>query len=161
MPQQVVHDIIENAIGAVSASAAKQIATKWDASRLQGGRIKKMKAFMSYEGKTDGEGPIIVGLTHGLSVLEVAEALVADPQGEDDVPAIEESNRPVYPIWVIVPDGTESSRSPLNLYRTIKYPWKRIPEGVALNWFVFSRDALTTGITMDISSVTVLEWERD
>ncbi len=117
---------------------------------------------MMFDGKIDGEGLFIVGFSHGLTAAEIEEALVADPQGENDIPAMEEANRPVYPQWIIGKDGVESFRDRHRQLERIRYPWKIIPEGVNLQiWIWAPSDNLTTGMFVRTQHVWVTEWLRD
>ncbi len=162
MVQAVVHNTFDFSVGGLTAPAVSVATLRIDASRLQGCRIKKWKAQMSFDGKTDGEGIFIVGFSHGLTNTEILEALQADPQGENDIPAMEEANRPIYPMWVIAKDGVETFRDNHRAFEEVKYPWKTIPEGVDLQlWCFASSDDLTTGMFIRTAHVWVTEWLRD
>ncbi len=135
-----------------------------DGSRLQGARIKKLKGLFRIKGLTEGEGPLTIGFCHALSAAEVAEALVADPQSMNDVPAAEQGNRHVFPIGNLQEPPTDQQvvQQP-QMWQTYRFPWKNIQEGTGLFIFAFNRDnsALTTGATIDFEGVCVYDWLED
>ena len=160
--QQVQHIVAEIALSTLASLTAIAVILTPDSSRDQGVRIKQLKLACTYKGKTAGEGPLMVGLCDSnLSVAEIAEALVADPQHVGDVPATEQGNRRVFPIWNIGPalvagDSVEG-------FEDVHYPWKTMEEGIGLKLFVFNADgsALTTGTIVTVTGSTVQEWLRD
>ncbi len=160
--QQVQYINTELQVGALLNLAAISAATTLDGAREQGVRIKQMKLGMSYKNKTAGEGPIIVGIcSTTLSATEMAEALVADPQGIEDPPATEQGNRRMYPIWVI-PAGP-SDDDTTHVLEEVRYPWKEMDEGSGIKIFAFNIDGntLTTGTEITVFGPVVQEWLRD
>ncbi len=157
---QLLHEEVLLTVGALSAGAAKTQQTKIDSAREQGFSIKKAKYNMVYSGKTDGEGPVLFGYSIGLTAVEIAEALDADPQSSQDAPAVDEANRRVYPLEWIPIDSTESSRAIDMRLKRYSIPWT-IDEGITLSWFVRANGALTTGMLVKIASVYYGEWQRD
>ncbi len=166
---QLVHDErLTITLGALATKAAILVNTPIDALREQGCRLKKVKAWMEYNGHTNTEGPIIVGLAAGLSNAEIAEALSADPQHWKDISASEEANRRVYPVWVISSNGQLSGSSTAVQFepgrlRNIGVPSWLIIEGEALSWFAFNSftSDLSTGTIVDIVTTYVTTWESD
>ncbi len=137
---------------------------KFDNTREQGFRIKKMRVNMQYVGKTDGEGPLIIGFCDAdLTAGEVSEYFASDPQSEFGTPAMETVKRHVYPVWVIQKDGTETVAASGKIhYTSIRYPWKEIPEGAALQVFAHApNDTMTTGMSVFLLGVIVQEWLDD
>ena len=162
MTQQRVYIQNNLGLGTLGSDLVLKSALRVDASRENGVRITKLKAAVSYNGKTATEGPLLVGLcSTDLSTTEIAEALAADPQKPDDVPASEQVMRQVFPIWLI-PAGPASEPDTKELVE-ISYPWKEVAEGDGLAWFVQNRDgnALTTGCTIEIHGVCIGEWLND
>ncbi len=160
--QQVQHIVSEVALGTLANLTAIAIALTPDASREQGARIKQLKLAISYKGKTAGEGPLIVGLCDSnLSVAEIAEAILADPQHVADVPATEQGNRRVFPIWIIPAGLTADDR--IQKTEEVHYPWKDMEESQGLKFWVFNADgnALTTGTEVTVDGSIVGEWLHD
>ncbi len=163
--QQVVY-LLNNSItlGTLAAQTTINAATQIDNARLQGMRIKKMKGAFRLINLTQNDGPILYGFTTGLSTAEVTEALLADPQSVDDVPAVERGNRKVFPIGILS-NGAETTpvlEQPL-MWRRIRFPWPEIPESQDLAFFAFNLDtsALTTGATLRFDGVVVGDWLDD
>lgn len=164
--QQVIYGNTFKSLGTLGAEAALSDDTKIDAARAQGCRIKQLKAVMHYYGKTDANGPVIVGFATGLtSDAEIAEAFKADPVGSNDVPATEHSNRKIFPIWVIPITGPAESGVDNDslMLKEVHFPWKEIPEGVALKMFVFNEGAgaMDTGMSVGVFYAAVTEWLLD
>ncbi len=161
---QVIHESLEFTPGALTGPQASIGNTKIDSSRGQGARITKFKAAISWSGKTADEGPILVGYSTGLTSTEVKETLIANPQRSDDIPAIEESNRKVFPVWMIPKQGTDktASNSNFNMRNVTGFPWREIPEGQTLNvWAFVLSDVIATGFQIQFQHVWVTEWMRD
>ncbi len=163
MPQgrmQVLHEELLLTVGTLAAGAAVLQQSKIDSAREQGFKIRKSKYSMTYNAKTDGEGPILFGYAVGLNAAEVAEAIAADPQHVKDIPAVDEANRRVYPLEWLPVDGTESFRDFHKFLRRFSIPWS-IDEGVTLSWFVHAFAALTSGMLVHIMATYYGEWMRD
>ncbi len=122
--------------------------------------MKKLKAAFLLTGVTGDEGPIMFGFATELTAVEIAEALLADPQFMDDVPASERGNRKIMLVGMF---GVSTQIEMNQMLRTIRYPWKLVPEGQTLKWWVanFSGATLTTGAVAHMNGVAVTEWERD
>lgn len=161
MVQQVIHDDIEIAVGALAANAVVVQAGKIDSSLKNGVRIKKMKYVATYVGHTAGEGPMMLGLAVDHDATEIKECLEADPQGPLDSPGTEQGNRRVYPLEWWPEQGTGSTAERNHPFKHVRMPWKEIPEGSGINWFVWTDALLTTGMVVNIKVVYVLEWLRD
>ncbi len=146
----------------ISASDVQLQATIIDGSREQGIRISKLKTCLSYEALETLIGPVVVGLSVGLSAAEVEEALEADPQGMQDTPAMEQTDRKVFPIYMI-PARTEVNNRNIQKFETIEdWPFREIDEGNSLDMWAFNIDgsALTAGI-ITLGMVLTGEWLRD
>ncbi len=160
---QVLHGNASITLGTLAALTGITTGLEIDGSREQGVRIRQLKAAISFSGKTTGEGGILVGFSTDLSATELTEALVADPQGISDIPATEQGNRKVFPVWLI---GSSQVAGVLPLeqeLREINYPWKQIDEGSGIQLFAFNlgSGALTTGGGMSVTYVAVQEWLDD
>ncbi len=153
-------------LGALTSLTASTNALLIDGARDQGVKLLKLKAAISLRNKTAGEGPITVGIAIGVSAAEIAEAIVADPQGISDDPALQRSQRRVFPIWYFgkeVANTADLSEGPVKKLEDVDIPWKMIEEGLNMFWYAFNHDSsdLTTGTSIDIVSVAVQEWLRD
>ncbi len=162
MTAMKVYDDVSMSLGTLASGAVIKGATKIDAAREQGTILKKIMAQCSVNGKTAGEGPLIVGLCNvDLSTVEIAEALAADPQKGLDTPASEQVEREIMIVWMVGRGITSDAE--ITPFREVKYPWKEVIEGNGLAWFVMNAGA--SGLT-DSSFVSVFsfihgEWMRD
>ncbi len=73
-------------LSTLAAATAITAVTKVDAGRSLGFRVAKLNIAATVEGKTAGEGGIMWGLAANMTAVEIAEALVADPQASSDNP---------------------------------------------------------------------------
>ncbi len=163
MAKQIVQYLSNTVTLSTLASAAAIIVnTQIDSSREQGVRLKKMWMPMpSWFGKTAGEGPILYGLCWELTSIELAEALNSDPQGEDDTVEVEEAGRKVIVLGSIPAGGTADVNP--SLYERVSIPWKDVPEGSTLKFFVFNASfaALSTGTIVRFNATALAEWRDD
>ncbi len=163
--QQVQHGHSELVVSTLGTLAAITVSLSIDAARGNGVILKQLKAGITYSGKISAEGPIVIGLSTDLSAAEVAEAMVADPQSQRDIPATEQANRRVYPLFVIGVGQTSSGDSgdQMTPYRKIRFPWKDFSEGKGLQLFAWNADSsnLTGSMLVEINWVAVQEWLDD
>ncbi len=160
--QQVQYINSEVVLSTLATATAVTTATIIDPSREQGSLVKELRLAVSYKGKTAGESPLIVGLCElSLSVTEIKEAIEADPQLLRDVPASEQGNRRVFPIWQL--DTLNTSNSEVKRMSDVKWPWRRMEEGMGIKVFVFnnSGSTLTTGCTVVVFGAAITEWLHD
>ncbi len=159
--QQVEHLLNSIALSTLANNAAIIANTKADATRDQGVRFKEFKAAYTITGLTAGEGPLIYGWATELTATEIAEAISADPQGVDDTDASDKANRKVFPVGVFGMANTSTNEQ--TFYRNVRYPFKELPEGSTLKFFVFNASGatLTTGAVASVTAVVVQEWMRD
>ena len=161
--QQVIHNVLELDLAILPTLNVKAAATKIDAAREQGARIKQMKAAISWKDKPTTLGPLLVGFSVGLTELQIAEALLADPiSDKSNVEAAEQANRRVFPVWLI-PAGIAVASEELTKLEEIHFPWKEIDEGVDLDFWVQNLDGSSlTGNTLVVAQIAfVTEWLRD
>ncbi len=152
----------EVALSTLASGASIIVNTKIDSSREQGVTLKKMDMPMpSWAGKTAGEGPLIYGVSWDLTAALIAEAINADPQDEDDTVEVEESKRKLVVLGTI-PAGGVADINP-SRYRRVPIPWKEVPEGTTLKFFVHNADssALTTGTVVKFNALVVANWRDD
>ncbi len=162
MGHVVLHDFVELTVGTLAAdNAVLTPSARIITANEQGFRISKMKYQMTYNGKTDGEGPCLFGFSVDLTADQVRDAISATPTGEADAEAMERTNRKVYPLEQIAIDGDERSRISDTHFRHIRMPWKEIAEGSSLDYWLHCRAALTTGMQLQISAVYVGKWLED
>ncbi len=152
----------EVALSTLASGAAIIVNTKIDSTRTQGATLEKLwMPNPSWEGKTAGEGPLLWGLAWENTAILIAEAINSDPQDEDDSVEVEESTRKVV-ILGAIPAGGVADINPSNYIRR-KIPWKEVPEGATLKFFVFNADAaaLSTGCTVKFNGFAVTRWRDD
>ncbi len=161
---QVLHGQIVLTLSTLANNTAILGNTKIDASVQQEAQITKVKVHAEVTGKTAAEGPIIVGLSSGLSNAEIAEGMIADPQRMGDPGSSEQANRKIYPFLVIRKGVTAQAAIPehLDVMRNISAPsWKTLEED-ALSFFAFNRGAaLTAGTVITILFTLVIKWGFD
>lgn len=111
-------------------------------------RIIKSEYFMSYEGFTQGEGPVYIGIADNeLSVAEIAECVGAEgPLDRNDNLATERANRPVWLLAQLTVDKAYGTLTPDGM------PYEKVLRWTFSNadgWTFFainkSGSALTTG----------------
>ncbi len=111
---------------------------------------------------TAGEGPIIVGWSHGdLSVAEILEALEANLTDPDDIIAKERSRRPVRKAGAF--DGLGGDLV-LNDGKPIRTKLRfSVGDAHALRFWALNRSAttnLTTGSVLRVSGTLYGRWQR-
>ncbi len=147
-------NLIDMALGTLAAETAINIALDIDQTRLQGAKPKEITYAVEWRAKTTLEGPLVYGLSEGLTSGEVAEWWTADPQYGDDPGAAEASMRHVLILGYI---PLISQTFPLtsdehgDLMRTARWPGWEVIEGENLNFFVLNIGlaALTAGTLVD------------
>ncbi len=155
-------------LGTLAAKDAIQATTLIDASRTQGIRITKLVGQWFIDTLTAGQGPILVGMSTGLdTAAKVEEALEADPQDLQDVPAMEQANRKVAPQAVLTQDsdgavGGGDGHWPIQ--RKQYMPFRQIEEDNGLELFAYNLGAAPLSSTdplVRFVGVCVGEWLRD
>ncbi len=161
MVQQVQYETVKVDVGGV-AGAVSVASMAMDSGRNQGVLIKKLMGAVDYDGKTAGEGPYLYGMAHAISAAEIQEALEADPQDENNVPDTEYGNRQVMVLGVI-PKASTASPADTVPYRSIRFPWKKIPEQTNLFFWVQNKHTGTVSAGTDVrfSYIIVQEWLDD
>ncbi len=166
--QVVQHMNVAFQLGTLAAKDAQQAVTLIDASRTQGLRITKLVGQWFIDALTAGQGPILVGMSTGLdTAAKVEEALEADPQDLEDVPAMEQANRKVAPQAVLTQDsdgavGGGDGHWPIQ--RKQYMPFKMIEEGNGLELFAYNLGSAALASTdplVRFVGVCVGEWLRD
>ena len=158
--QQVQHLVDAIALGTLANVTAIIGNLNMDATRDQGVFIKQFKAAFTIRDATASEGPVMFGLCTELTAVEVAECLNADPQGSEDTDASDKANRKVFPLGIFQHTTNSGAQ---HMLEEVNYPFKELPEGATLKWFVFnvSGATLTTGGVATMVAVVVQEWMRD
>lgn len=164
--QQVIHVFATLTLGTLASLTAFLANSPILSTNAQGFRLKQLKLSFSWRGKTAGNGPISVGLSQGLTVAQIAEAIVAAPTSSFAEAAVEQANRKVYPVGVIpvaaTASGTlEGGPDPINHIQG--NPWRDFPEGDSLDFYAFNHQggALDAGTVISVVGVMVGEWSRD
>ncbi len=147
-------------VGAIAANTAQLSTTKIDASRLQGAVPRKIDYQLDFTGKTAGDGPLIVGLSVGLSIAQITEYFNSDPQRFGEPGESEESHRPILVLGVLGRHRTAALETP---WLTINWPGWHVLEGVDLNAFVFNIDGsgFTTGTLVSLVLNIRGDWRND
>ncbi len=155
--------VTTHTLGTLGAGAASIENTRVDANRLNGCTIRKARMGISMRGKTTDQGPLMIGMSAGLTAAQIGEWFVADPQHRKDEQALEESQRKV----MVVAHMDKETTNLVNLdflgrLRSFKFPWEII-EGEVLNTMVLNADSagLTTGTIIDIWTELLGDWLDD
>ncbi len=117
--------------------------------------------FLSIQGLTSNEGPILVGLAHDLTVAEIDEAFDGDPQRNADPNLEEQAHRPVWPLDMFFNNSAGNGKLLGN--GVVKIGWS-VPEGTQLKWFARNQEianALTTGAVFKITAKHFGVWLKD
>ncbi len=148
------------ALGALAKQTAIIDTTRIDNARLQGFRVLKIEYFMNIKSMTAGEGPILVGLAHGMAATVIATGIGADPQRSGDPSEIENAERPTFPLEILHANADGDGK--VTAQGVWKNPWS-IQEGTDLNWFVynFGNADLTTGGIVQIIAKAFGIWLKD
>ncbi len=99
------HTIVD--LATIAAGAAKAFPLKVDAAREQGWRGIKMRWFMEFTGKVINLGPIVWGLSYGLTNVQIASSQDSDPQIDVEVD-MEQVRRNLVPLGIIPKRATQS-----------------------------------------------------
>ncbi len=159
----MTYQLFRNTLGALATAGVIEDSAKTDTSRANGVRVKKMKVAISYKGKTAGEGPLLVGVAKGnMSAAEIAEALASDPQGPDNTVPMEQAQRTVMPL-AMIPAASVASPDDTRWHRSVRFPWKEVPEGTDITLWVQNLDTgtLTTGTIVECHMILLQEWLDD
>ncbi len=156
-----MYDHVELTLSTLAALTAIKSDLKLDGGQDQGVRIKKILYSVAFRGKTAAEGPLWYGLcAKDVSLAELAETLLADPQSDRDVPASEQVDRRVVMLGSI--GSSDGNRDGPGTLQRGKWFWL-VREHEGIQFWVFNRDggALTTGATVEWSSFISGEWQND
>ncbi len=138
-----IWDSRNESLGTLALETAILAPTKIDAARLQGCIPRDIISHSSFAGKTTNEGPLVIGLSNGLSIAEIAEYFTADPQRFDDPGATEQSQRPILVTGFV---GRHETVSLETVMRFMKWPGWHVKESTTIDFFVYNMGAaLTTG----------------
>ncbi len=152
-------------LGTLASASAIIAGTRIDSNRLNGCAIRKGKMGISCRGKTTDEGPLIVGMSVGLTAAQIGEWFTADPQSRNDETELEESQRKVLTVAHIHKEVTTlgSGGDAVGMFVEFDWPGWDVIEGEALNTFVLNADGavLTTGTVIDLYTELYGEWLRD
>ncbi len=162
MSSQKIYDHVLVSLSTLGNNAAIGTVSKIDGARQQGCRIRKLMLAVSAEGRTATEGPLMYGICNlELTAAEIAEAIVADPQGPEDTPASEQVNREIMVLGLLKPNVLLDSG--LTLHTEIKYPWKTIPEEQGIQYWVMNRSGgtLTAGSLIKFNAFIYGDWLED
>ncbi len=154
-------DRVSLAVGALAAVTATTANSRADASRLQGFRILRTEYYGSIKNLTEGEGPLLLGLTHDLSNAEIAETFLGDPQRTHDPVETEKAGRPVWGLESLAIDVNGQGK--MVFQGVAKIGWS-VPEGTALKWFIMNMNqsaAMTTGATLVLFAKHFGVWLKD
>ncbi len=149
---QIIHDhIVNSGIGTLAqdtAAIVSSIAIGNTAGMDQPFRILKTEYHLSWDGKTAGEGPIIFGMSAGLTAAQLAEAVLSTPTDTSDKDEGSDANKPV---WVLeVAQRTPTASKVDGRMKSFNPKWT-VQHEQDLNWFAMNLDsALTTGTTFTV-----------
>lgn len=157
--------VTTHTLSTLGAGAAIIAGTRIDATRLNGCKPREIHYGVSIRGKTTDQGPLLYGLSVGLSAGEIGEWFSADPQSRKDADELEQSQRKVLVLGHIhkeVTSGADGNAVPDGL-QSVDWPGWEVIEGETLNTFVLNADgsALSTGTIVDLFTEILGEWLND
>jgi len=154
-----VWDVENLSLGTLAQDTAILANTKIDDSRFQGCVPREVDYHVDFVGKTVNEGPIAIGLSVGMTIAEISEYFLADPQRLKDPADAEKSQRPVLVLDVLGRRRTASLELP---WLTKKWPGWWVREQVGLDVFAFNFGAaLTTGTNATVTMQIRGDWLND
>ncbi len=160
----IVYDDLSIDVGALPSKDAIAVSSKIDTARENGFRVMKTEYFIDFEGKTSGEGPLMVGFAANHNAGEIEEAIEADPQSSHDDEANLHAKRPVWPL-AMIPEASSARSSTGSLEQIMgKFnPKWTVPEGEGAVWWAYNMDGaiLTTGTIINIFAKHYGVWLRD
>jgi len=155
----IVWDLITISPGALAQGDFVIAGSKINASRLQGFRVLKTQYWISMRNATAGEGGFLVGLSHALSVAELAEMVDAAPQRPNDTAGSERARRPAWPLEMLIANADGDGKVYAEGVATIGWS---IQEGTALDWWVANfATTKTTGTVVNIIAKHFGVWLKD
>lgn len=159
----IVYDDVTIDVGALASKDCIASASKIDSSRLNGFRIIKTEYWMDFEGKTAGEGPIMVGFSPLHSASEVEDTIEADPQSSAEMENNAVAKRPVFPLEMYPTDGGDTNFEQQRIKKGSFNPRWSVIEGRSAFWWVYNMEgaALTTGMLVHIFAKHYGVWLRD
>ncbi len=121
-------------------------------------RLISMDWHVVWDSVATGDQNIIFGIAAGgLSAAEIEEAVEANPVGAHDMPAIEQSMRPVWPLGIFN-HNADGSGSVLSKSGRTTIRWT-MQNGVGWSWWVYNPTAtLTTGSSLIILAKNFGVW---
>lgn len=157
---EILYDDVVIDVGALASKDAISVDSKIDSSRLNGFRVMKTEYWISYEGKTTAQGPIMVGYSPTLTAQQVENGIEADPQVSSAVDETAKSKAPIFPLEMIGAEGTAKVE---DSFKGSFNPRWSTPEGVSAIWWAYNMDAavLTTGLLIHIFAKHYGVWLRD
>ncbi len=160
----IVYDDVMITVGALASKAAIIAGGKIDSARLNGFRVLKTQYWIDWEGKTDADGPIMIGLSEGLTAAEVASCINADPQSSSELVNNANTKRPVWPLEMLSKQAIEAGASNGQgaFKGDAKIQWS-VREGRTLSWWAFNMEAvaLAAGTLVNIFAKHFGVWLND
>ncbi len=151
-------------LGTLTTNNAVVAVTRIDANRLNGCTIRKARYNIDIKGKTADEGPLLYGLSVGLTVTEIGGMFTADPQSKADEDEEDKSQRHAV-FWGVIPKtfvATATDNMNAVNWRNGKWPGWDIIEGQAIETFVLNVGAqLTTGTVVTMVTEFLGDWRND
>lgn len=109
---------------------------------------------------TGGEGPLIVGLSHGIyTVAQILEFIQASPTNKSDLIAMERAKRKIRQVGNFVVNASDEVMNDSKPIRTkLRFD---LDEGAELDAWVFNRSGatLTTGALIRINGTIYARWK--
>ncbi len=161
--EQVIHDSVSLALSTLADQTAIVGNTKIDTALQNGLFIKKIKLAATIRGLPANLGPVKYGISQGLSAAEIAEAIVADPQAPNDIPAKEQATRKAFPLGTFTKTGDEVIEVKTDLREIRGFPFKHISEEQSLAIYAFNDTgaALTGTAIIKVDLLFLVRWDRD
>ncbi len=147
----ILHGTIVSTIASLAAGGVNSIVTKIDAARNRGFRVLKIEGFVAIKAGVVDEH-VVFGLAGpNLTNTEVKEALDADPQDPNDIPANEQAMRPVWPLTMLQGEAAQVAVRPTAFSLNPRWSY---PEETFMSFYVQNPDdsAISAGSQQIIGS---------
>lgn len=112
-------------------------------------RILKVEGAIAVDGLAAGEMAVFCLADGALTAAEIAECLVASPDGPNDVPAIEHSHRPVFPVATLW--GSSDETNLRSFEKTVRWTFS---DDEAWQWVLYNPGNVHAG------ALTYVMWTK-
>ncbi len=139
------------------------VSTNIDSGREQGVKVTRMRILGSFEGKTEGDGPVLIGVQVGHTTATLEAFLDSDPQGQITDQLQPQKGAFIKVLGVLPASETKGRIQGMTDDWMIGISQWSIPEGSTLQAFAFNASGatMTTGTLVDLQMLFDYIWLKD